>query len=540
VVDARTGTPIAGAAVIVRSLKVIPSRAQLITADPQGRFTVQNLPTDPFVLDAAAPGFVPGSYGQLFPDGEPLTLPDGPTKPAQHITIRLWKVSSIAGRVSVEGGRAATRTRVFAALLGQFTPLARSRPRSVTTSDDGWYEFTGLASGEYLVFVGNPLTTVSQPQRDSLSPRLAMHVGDAWLSYGLAQDGTVQAWMDGPRLIVRPLTFYPSVDSVQSRPVELPPGTHVREIDLKWMGRSSAVITGRIVGTGDFSGVTVTAKADQAPPLPFDNDITTAASTVTDRTGTFRLLGMTPGTYRIEASRGPNDSAWASTVVTVGENTEPISVELALREGAFVTGRITPAPDSSSTGRLLRNAEVYLSRIGGEIGRNPRPSRVDADGTFSVGPLVPGRYVVVVSSLERGWMVSAMMSGGRDISGTALNVGAGGRDDLNLVLTDRPNVLEVSLDASWADPFGAVVLLLPVDRARWTDAAVDAQRFQQCSVRRNAKCVFKNVPAGDYYVAPLDADELAPNWRTATAMGEIAGKSRRVSIATPLTSVTVR
>ncbi len=110
--------------------------------------------------------------------------------------------------------------------------------------------------------------------------------------------------------------------------------------------------------------------------------------TVTDSAGRFTFDGMAPGLHVLAAQHQGLD---ALSEVEVGEGEEPPAVELTLGTGARQRGGVVDA-----RGKPIPGATVY-ARYGGRTEfesawRARRKTKSAADGTYELGPLVPGRY----------------------------------------------------------------------------------------------------------------------------------------------------
>lgn len=127
------------------------------------------------------------------------------------------------------------------------------------------------------------------------------------------------------------------------------------------------------------------ASADQtrmeARPAP--------ASTRSGDDGAFRLEGLAPG--RVVVSARSDEGAWARELAEAGQERP---VELRLEPGGGVQGRVV-AEGGESVG------EVEVGGWGASMQQDLGTVRVEADGTFAVERVVPGRYELW--ALAPGW-----------------------------------------------------------------------------------------------------------------------------------------
>jgi protocatechuate 3,4-dioxygenase beta subunit len=125
--------------------------------------------------------------------------------------------------------------------------------------------------------------------------------------------------------------------------------------------------------------------------------------TLTDDAGNFRLAGLPAGTFTLSAVSGayvvPGDGRASSSsgkAVTVREGEEVKDVELALKRGGVITGRLTDAE-----GRPLVGARVSLQLVdeNGDtipVGLMNQPTDSDDRGVYRLYGLPAGRYVVAL------------------------------------------------------------------------------------------------------------------------------------------------
>ncbi len=130
---------------------------------------------------------------------------------------------------------------------------------------------------------------------------------------------------------------------------------------------------------------------------------------VHDEEGRFVLDGVPAGTWDVEAS-APGYERSRAGAVTLEEGGQATGVEVRLRRGATLSGRVT----EEGSGRPVADAEVNAEPQGGE----PRfrfgddeagGARTGPDGRFELAGLAPGSYSVSAhaSRLRRGHRVRA-------------------------------------------------------------------------------------------------------------------------------------
>lgn len=165
-------------------------------------------------------------------------------------------------------------------------------------------------------------------------------------------------------------------------------------VDLRAAGRAvwdAALVTGRLISGAVFD--------EHGAPRPFAvvrarsiaGGETWEAETVADREGRFEVANAALGrlVVEVEPARWAEGNAW--TVETAASGPVPLEVVVpeAERPSAFLSGRLVDAAGAPRSG-------AFVSAV-----RAPRPSdrpavafASEADGSFRIGPLGPGPWVL--------------------------------------------------------------------------------------------------------------------------------------------------
>lgn len=135
---------------------------------------------------------------------------------------------------------------------------------------------------------------------------------------------------------------------------------------------------------------------------------------LTQSDGSFRVTGLSPGTYELEI-RTASHTVRHSQPVTVEAGRE-VLVEI---ESGAVSGQVT-----SATGEPLNGATVtlpFVSIRGGHAGPGPS-ARTGIDGRFSLPQISPGRYAVLVTKegFESAEAEVIVRAGGTSVLNAAL------------------------------------------------------------------------------------------------------------------------
>jgi predicted RNase H-like HicB family nuclease len=512
-------TPLARALVTISGESLRPGRTTI--TDAQGRFVFPNLPAGAFTIVAARPPYVSSAYGAKRParPGTPISLAAG--QRLTGITIALARGAAITGMIRNAGGEPAPGTTI------EVTPLdTRARPLAapIVTDDRGIYRAFGLPPGRYLVTAGvsgdprRVLTRLSDAEMDVILARLQRRAqGVAAPESTTTPAVGAGARPAGPDPEARPAAYgyapiyYPgTADPDQAAVITLDAGEERAGVDIDLRLVRMAAVAGHVANDGSGlpmeTRVTLTrlglsggaAKAAIAP----------AATTRPDAAGGFRFDGVLPGKYRVVARVLPRpraaadwatDVRWALADVTVGDD-DMSDVVLSLQPGLRLSGRIEF--DGRAQAALADPTTVDLSLTDADGGTVTPPWRGRADGTFEVGGILPGTYVVTSSQSAAGWWLRSVVVGGRDVLDFPLELGLDG-DVTGVVatFTDRHSELSGTLQTASAVPApDYFVVVFPADRAYWRPAA---RRVQFARPTTEGRFSFRDLPAGDYLIAAL-------------------------------------
>jgi len=347
VVDAGSGTPVAGAVVSIgtslarlrqagpvvigepvrgRGGGPAPERVPNVLTDSSGRFAFRNLPAGAFTITVQKPGYLDGAYGRLRPNGpsQPLDLADGERR--DDVTVRMFRPAAITGRVVDERSEP-----VVGATVRAYRRELRSGRRILVpggpmaaTDDRGVYRLSGLVPGEYVVSV--PTVHQSAPADFSLqggfpSDLMAtmMTPGNTGFSYnsGGAQvaPGSAFVLQSGPgqlqtapendgRLLAYPTVYYPSASVVsEAAPIVVASGEERQAVDIALNLLPTAAISGQLIGPdGPAGNYALHLVPSDTGDMSADPDVATA---ITAADGSFMFLGVPAGNYVIQTVRVP-------------------------------------------------------------------------------------------------------------------------------------------------------------------------------------------------------------------------------------------
>lgn len=248
----------------------------------------------------------------------------------------------------------------------------------------------------------------------------------------------------------------------------LRPGEN-RAVD--WKIDAGCVISGSVTDQMNktVSGCTLwIERAGYDGPENFDaihrNEVPVEATTTNE--GRYEVRGISPGIWWIGPAPARNSVAPpdleaispVAQVVTVREGDVDVKADLQVTRGLFITGRILGF-DGGATWKAT------VSASSNHIGW-PMSGRVNEDGEFSVGPLIPGAYALVAEAECAGSAPSVpvaaeagqsnvvlQLTEGGSISGTIADVLTGARCQAQIIYALRHAAAErqIGVDGSRND-----------------------------------------------------------------------------------------
>ena len=286
--------------------------------------------------------------------------------------------ASISGRVTIDGEGVAGIT-VTAATSG--SPLDNRTVAKATTDDDGKYQLTGLAAGQFTI--------------TPLAKAFVVSTSGAYKQPGQS--------------------------------ITVAEGETITKIDFALV--RGGVITGRITDTdgrpviGERVNVVGRDVSDAGYPVPvFDGP-----RNKTDDRGIYRIYGLSPGNYKVsigQAAAGGNVAIMGmggsqytktfypgvaeeakATILEISEGKEISNIDIVARKsgrGSTVSGRVVDA----DSGQPVPNVYVVHASLNEGTqqlgGMNFSGSQTDANGKFRIDNVQPGHYAAYMLAIGDG------------------------------------------------------------------------------------------------------------------------------------------
>jgi protocatechuate 3,4-dioxygenase beta subunit len=478
VVAAATGRPLRRARISVSSPELGQAASRTTSTDLAGNFEIKDLAPARYRVSVSRSGYLPLEYGQRRPgeQGRPVQVADAQS--VERIDFALPRMSVISGRVSDESGEPMEGVTVIASRSLYYEGQRRLVPiTTATTDDEGEFRLQKLPPASYVVSASTKETwTVVNAGKETV--------------FGYAP------------------TYFPGMTAAgEARRIPVGLGQQVTGIDLSLIPGRAAKITGTALDSKQRPFARVSA-SEEIRGLNFASFRGGQGSAVA-ADGTFTITNVTPGEYRLNASRLPGDPAGdpeVAELMIVVDGTDLENIALAGSVGGTVSGRVVVdgegAPKWSSVRvevrQPLRN-QASPNVLGAF--RNAGSSPVKEDGLFLVEHVFEhARFQV---TLPEGWMLKSVTQGGKDITDSEIPLRSGEElRDVDVTITPRVTTVAGQLTDAKNEPVhDATVVVFAAQSERWFESSrsVKAARPDQQGQWR-----LKALPPGDYLAVALE------------------------------------
>ena len=565
---------------------------KVTSTDAEGRFLLSQLPAGRYLIGAFKPPYVGMVYGAKAPGrpGTAVAVADGEQR--TDLILPLIRGGVITGVITDDTGMPASGIAVSAMPASgtslQSQMMATAFLASPVSDDRGAYRISGLLPGEYVVSVArrdrvepgvrtitdaefdDALRLLREPAPAAGTPASGVRPVDTTVEAAARGSGSVNLSSPMPMLATMMSTagtplyapiYYPgTADIGEAQPVKVAGGEERGSIDIVAPAIPTSTIEGTVRGPDGqpAPGASLRLRSGGQPELmSFMLLAMSARSPAVAKDGTFSMAGIAPGRYILEArtyAPGVNPAAIAAgaaagftpprpllfaaadVVVTSGQ---PLSgVELRLQSGSDVTGRIvfratgsTPVPEATTVMVALNSAVANdpLSMISSGF------SRAEADGTFSLGGVMPGRYVVAAAITQAAhllqWMPQSVTVDGREALDLPIEIKPGENlRDVVVTLGDARQEVYGSLqDASGRPAPEFVILLFATDRAYWLPNSRRVLATRPATDGRFSFAGPLGPPPGDYFLAALTDLDPQEQYKP-SVLAEIAAAAIKVSV----------
>jgi hypothetical protein len=407
----------------------------IATTDDEGRFAFLRLPAGRYTLSVSKPAWVTTFLGAARPGVAPgrfFALDAGEQR--ADLVVPLIRGAVITGRVVDPDGRPLAGVSPSVQVIrtaGGRRILARMGSLSAPTDDNGEFRLYGLAPGTYIVGVSPP------GNGPNAGGRLTTGEEVSWAtrrSGGVAvPPGTAPP--PGPSVTFAPVYYPGTLEADAATELTVGPGEERSGVDITMRYVQTGRVTGNVLwpdrSTGRPARVALVS-GENGPGGRSTSDIFANAN----ERGQFEFTAVPPGQYILSVRGssaeppergqppGPPPSPreldlWAATELSLnGFDIE--GVILSLQPGLTVTGTVRLEghdPDAPPVPGLV----VQMVSPPGDP--SPATSQfstpAEADGSFSLSGVIPGRYVLTArinsNTALVPWVTRSVVVGGQEV-----------------------------------------------------------------------------------------------------------------------------
>ena len=540
VVAADSGKPIKRARVLINAAELQGGSRGALT-DDAGVFDFTELPGGRYTVNVSKSGFVSLSYGQRRPlqAGTPLQLADG--QQLRGVDFQLPRGSVIGGRVLDEDGEPMAGVMVRAMRYQYLQGDRRLTPAGTGQTDDrGQYRIWGLMPGDYYI---NAIARVSLPFGGPGGPggrggafgggggplaggRGAAIAGAIAAAGG--DRGSIAALFAGntePENVSYAPTYYPGVASVNdAKPVTLGLSQELADVNFNMQLVPMARISGRVTNPGGAPATSGNVNLMLDGGGRTGNQIGQTFGGRIQWDGAFAVNNVPPGRYVLRARADDSDTPqYASLPVTVN-GADITDVNVVLTPGATLTGSVMFPSAATAPPDITQFRVIAPSTDPGFVGPQPN-ARPDKDGRFTLSGVPAGPHLIRSGGNSRGWSLRSVTINGRDVTDTPIELRSGETvSNITVTFTDKVNEISGAVTNEQGVPASEYTIL-----AFSTDPSFWRPQSRQIATTRpdqTGKYRIRTLPAGEYYVIPVDPAEAGEWFEPAYLDEHRAGASR--------------
>ena len=345
------------------------------TTDAEGRYKLSNVAAGGYVLLAHAPAYViQGERRRRNNSGKGLNVAENDN--LENVDITMTRGGVVTGKVTDEDGRPVIAESVTIFRLDQqgkrietdtFEPFGREE-----TDDRGIYRIFGIEAGRYLVAAGSSPEEINT--RMGAFYRRTFHP-DA-TDESKAKVIEIKSGGENENVdirIARPTKGYMAsgrvIDAETGRPV---PGVMIHYGILKETGRGASAMFNMV-------------------------------NWPTNSAGEFRLEGLSPNNYKVGVANLEKSDFYSDQVDFEIVSGDVTGLEIKLSRGASISG-VAVVEGSRDPAILGTLSKIELRVVAGDSkmkigdGLFDRTGAINADGTFKISPVRPGKKSIIAET----------------------------------------------------------------------------------------------------------------------------------------------
>ncbi len=349
---------------------------QAATTDAEGRYKLSNVAAGAYVLLAHAPAYVVHTSERRRRSNSGKALNVAENDNLENVDITMTRGGVVTGKVIDEDGRPVVAESVTIFRLDQqgkrietdaFEPFGREE-----TDDRGVYRIFGVEAGRYLVAAG------SSPEE--INTRMGAFYRR---------------------------TYHPdATDESKAKVIEIKPGGENENVDIRiarptkgYMasGRVIDAETGRPV-PGVMIHYGILKETGRGASAMFN-----MVNWPTNSAGEFRLEGLSPNIYKVGVANLEKSDFYSDQVDFEIVSGDVTGLEVKLSRGASISG-VAVVEGSRDPAMLGALSKVELRVASGDSkmrlgdGLFDRNDAINADGTFKISPVRPGKKYIIANT----------------------------------------------------------------------------------------------------------------------------------------------
>ncbi len=473
VTNSITGDLVPGATVRLMPLRYIRGQNSQPQTRSQadGSFRFESLSPGQYFVTAEAAGYV---SNQVDTRSGFLTISAGQT--ANGVTVPLTPEGSITGRIEDEEGKGVPGAEVGALFrISTQGRITLKQGSSATSDPSGAFHLKSLAPGEYYVFVDGPEEKASQ--RDV--PKKAGELVRTFYPHALAlADGSTLQLAAGQEVdhisiqLQRALTYH-----VRGTISEPPSGLQVQKLSVTLSPREAA----------DSGSLYRSAKAQPD--------------------GSFDFGHIVPGTYElclrgelVGVGGGRRAVLLARQDIEVSAS-DLNNTNLTIFAPVMLAGHISLVGNGQSMN--FKQVRIMAKSLENSS-RSPRSfAAINGDGSFSLGPLSAGSYIINTMANLPGTYVKSVLLNQQDILNKEIDLTESGAGQLEVALSSGAGEIDGTVQdansSAVTDSMVTAAIVIVPERI-----GPDGSGVMFSYGRADGSFSAVNVPPGKYLVYALD------------------------------------
>jgi len=372
------------------------------TTDAEGRYKFSDVAAGGYIVTVHAPAYVLQVERRRRIDaGKGLNVAENDN--LENVDLAMTRGGVVTGKVTDEDGRPVIAESVTIFRLDQqrkrietdaFEPFGREE-----TDDQGIYRIFGIEAGRYLVAAG------SSPEE--INTRMGAFYGR---------------------------TFHPdTTDESKAKVIEIKPGGENENVDIR-VARSSKgyAASGRVIDAetgkpvpGVMIHYGILKETGRGASASFN-----LVNWPTNSAGEFRLEGLSPNNYKVGVANLEKSDFYSDQVDFEIVSGDVTGLEIKLSRGASISG-VAVVEGSRDPAILGALSKIELRVVGADSkttmgdGLFDRTGAINADGTFKISPVRPGKKRIIADTYMASKDLSFIRMEHNGVEATQLDIAAG-------------------------------------------------------------------------------------------------------------------